>query len=162
MRPFTSRCTIDAPRERVFDYLIDIANHAEFTDGFLEEFRLERLESRGIGAAARFRVRLLPRVWAEAVITAAEPPHLIALDGRAGREGRVATRIEYRLTPADHEMTRVEVAFSTEPATATDRFLEGLGARARLRRDWRRALVRLKRILEEGEPSSRAVRVASG
>ena len=51
VRPLTVTCVIDRPRERVFDYLADIANHAEFTDHFMREFRLERLPSRGRGAA---------------------------------------------------------------------------------------------------------------
>ena len=45
MRPIAVSRTIDAPRERVFDYLSDIANHAEFSDHYLSDFRLERLDS---------------------------------------------------------------------------------------------------------------------
>lgn len=162
MRPVTLRCTIDAPRERVFDYLLDLANYPEFTDHFLEEFRLERMESKGVGAAARFRVRPVPSVWAEAVIVQADPPHLIVLEGRQGRLGRVPTRTEFRLTRADHEMTRVELVFSSEPAAPVDRLREALAVRPRLRRQWRNALGRLKKVLEEGEPSAHAVRVAAG
>jgi uncharacterized protein YndB with AHSA1/START domain len=40
MRRITCSVTIDAPRERVFDYLSDIANHAEFSDHYLKDFRL--------------------------------------------------------------------------------------------------------------------------
>jgi uncharacterized protein YndB with AHSA1/START domain len=152
VRPVTLRCTIDAPRERVFDYLLDLANYAEFTEHFLEEFRLERMESKGVGAAARFRVRSVPPVWAEAVIVQADPPHRIVLEGRQGRLGRVPTRTEFRLTGTDHGMTLVELAFSSEPAAPVDRLREALGARPWLRRQWRKALGRLKKVLEEGEP----------
>jgi uncharacterized protein YndB with AHSA1/START domain len=158
----TLRCTIDAPRERVFDYLLDLANYPEFMDHFLEEFRLERMDSKGVGAAARFRVRSVPPVWAEAVVAQADPPHRILLEGRQGRLGRVPTRTEFRLTGTDHGMTRLELTFSSDPAAPGDRLREALGARPRLRRQWRKALGRLKKVLEEGEPSAHAVRVAAG
>jgi uncharacterized protein YndB with AHSA1/START domain len=162
MRPVTLRCTIDAPRERVFDYLLDLANYPEFTNHFLEEFRLERMDSKGVGAAARFRVRSIPSAWAEAVIVQADPPHRIVLEGRQGRLGRVPTRTEFRLTGTDHGMTRLELTFSSEPAASVDRLREALGARPWLRRQWRKALGRLKKVLEEGEPSAHPVLVAAG
>ncbi len=56
MDPVSSSITIGRPREEVFDYLADIANHPEFTDHFLTEWRLTRVDSYGRGAGARFRV----------------------------------------------------------------------------------------------------------
>ena len=56
MEPFTVTTTMARPREEVFDYLADIANHAEFTDHFLKDFHLTREESYGRGAGARFSV----------------------------------------------------------------------------------------------------------
>ena len=56
-----------------------------------------------------------------------ESPHLLVLEGRTGRIGRTRTRAEYRLTPADHGMTRVEYRFETEPGTPFDRLKESLG-----------------------------------
>ena len=50
--PIAVSRTIDAPRERVFEYLSNIANHAEFSDHYLHDFRLERLDSSGLGASA--------------------------------------------------------------------------------------------------------------
>ena len=43
--PSPSAVTIDRPREEVFDYLADIANHPEFTDHYLKDWRLTREES---------------------------------------------------------------------------------------------------------------------
>jgi uncharacterized protein YndB with AHSA1/START domain len=168
MRPTTVTSTIDAPRERVFDYLADIANHAEFTDHFMKDFRLERIDSRGVGAAARFRLSsslssmIGLDVWAELVITELERPHRIAMDGRAGRIGRVPVAATYRLIGEDPGMTRVELTLSTEPVAAADRLRELLGGRLWLTHQCRRALRRLKVILEQGEPSAHAVRVAAG
>jgi hypothetical protein len=148
---------IDAPRERVFDYLADIANHAEFTDHFMKDFRLERLEPRGVGAAARFRLtapvlsHLGLDVWTELVMAELESPHRIQLNGRAGRIGRVAVDVAYRLTQEDPGMTGVELTFASNPTAPPDRLREMLGGRLWLMLQCRRALKRLKLILEEGD-----------
>jgi uncharacterized protein YndB with AHSA1/START domain len=168
MRPVTATSIVDAPRETVFDYLADIANHVEFTDHFLKDFRLERLDSRGVGAAARFRVwcplssPLGLDVWAEIVFTEVERPYRIVIDGGAGRLGRIKVGAVYKLTNHDQGMTRVELTLWTEPATKSDRFRELLGGRYWVKHGSRRALRRLKSILEEGEPSVHAVQVAPG
>ena len=39
--------TISKPREEVFEYLADIANHPEFTDHYLVDWRLTREGSYG-------------------------------------------------------------------------------------------------------------------
>ena len=53
--PVTSTITIGRPREEVFDYLADIANHPEFSDHYLKDWHLTRVDSVGHGAGARFR-----------------------------------------------------------------------------------------------------------
>ena len=80
----------------------------------------------------------------------------------AGRIGRIRTRTAYRLTGHDQDMTKVELTYSTEPATPVDRLKEALGMRPWLRAKWARALRRLGQVLEQGEPSSRAAGVAAG
>jgi uncharacterized protein YndB with AHSA1/START domain len=168
MRQTAVTNVIDAPRELVFDYLADIANHAEFTDHFVKDFRLERLESRGVGAAARFRLTspvLSPLgldVWTELVVAELERPHRIQLNGRAGRIGRVAVDVVYRLTLEDPGMTRVDLVLTSNPTAAPDRLREMLGGRLWLTFQCRRALKRLKLILEQGQPSTHAVGVAAG
>jgi uncharacterized protein YndB with AHSA1/START domain len=163
MRPIFVSRIVDVPRERVFTYLSDVANHAEFSDHYLSDFRLERLESRGLGAAARWRMDFpLARMWGDATITALDPPHLIVLEGRSGRLGRIKTRGEYRLVDAGDDMTRVEYRFETESHHPVDRLKEALGMRGWLRRKARTALARMARVLEEGVPSAHAVRPAAG
>jgi uncharacterized protein YndB with AHSA1/START domain len=161
MRPVRVSVTIDTPRERVFDYLSDVANHVEFSDHYLKDFRLERLQSRGVGASTSFRVGRRSQ-WAEAVITTLEPPYRIELTGQTGRLGRIKTNAAYTLTPHGHDMTRVEYVFSTEPATRLDALKESLGGRSWVRRQSRRALRRLATLLEEGRHSAGAARVAAG
>jgi uncharacterized protein YndB with AHSA1/START domain len=163
MRPIMVSRTVDAPRERVFDYLTDIANHAEFSDHYLSEYRLGRLDSTGLGASASWRMDFpLARRWGDAAITEIDPPHRIVLEGRSGRIGRIPMRAEYVLVPIDHGMTRVEYRFETSPHNPVDRFKEALGMRSWVRWKARTALARMARVLEEGVPSAHAVRPAAG
>ncbi len=57
MHPLTVSIVVSAPREQVFEYLQDIANHAEFTDHYMVDWHLTRIDSVGEGAGARFRVK---------------------------------------------------------------------------------------------------------
>jgi uncharacterized protein YndB with AHSA1/START domain len=162
MRPFSSSVTIDAPREQVFDYLADIANHIEFSDHYLKDFRLERLDSSGVGAAASFRIAFGSSLWGEIVIAELERPYRIVLEGQTGRIGRVKTRAVYTLTPHGQDMTQLEYEVSSTPGTRTDELRTALGGRAWLKLQSRKALRRLARVLEEGRPRTHATRVASG
>jgi uncharacterized protein YndB with AHSA1/START domain len=162
MRPVTVTATIDAPRERVFDYLSDIANHVEFSDHYLKDFRLDRLASRGLGAAASFRIGSRGARWGEVVISGLERPYRIQLDGQTGRRGRIKTSATYALTPHGHDMTKVEYTISTTPATRLDSMREALGCRSSTKRKSRRALRRMASLLEEGRASAHAVRAAAG
>ena len=57
MEPVTLSTTIAKPREEVFEYLADVANHAEFSDHCMVDWHLTREDSYGRGAGARFRVK---------------------------------------------------------------------------------------------------------
>ena len=59
--PSRSTTTIARPREEVFEYLADVANHAEFSDHCLVDWHLTREDSYGRGAGARFRVEVALR-----------------------------------------------------------------------------------------------------
>ena len=67
MGPVSATTAIDAPRARVHQLIGELAIRPAITDHFIDEFRLERLESRGVGAAARFRIRKRG-LWIEMVI----------------------------------------------------------------------------------------------
>ena len=47
MDPFVTDTTIARPREEVYEYLADIANHAEFSDHFRKDWRLTREDTDG-------------------------------------------------------------------------------------------------------------------
>jgi uncharacterized protein YndB with AHSA1/START domain len=160
--PVTVTATVARPREEVFEYLADIANHAEFTDHFLKDFRLTREQSYGRGAGARYRVNMpLNRFpWADTTIVEFDPPYRLVEQGRAGKYNRIKVSTEYRLLEGAGDTTRVELTSETEPALVTDRLLEKLGARGWLRRQNRRALRRLRSILEDNELRGRRATLA--
>jgi uncharacterized protein YndB with AHSA1/START domain len=144
---------VSAPREQVFDYLQDIANHPQFTDHYLVDWRLTRIDSVGKGAGARFRVKAPGNrfSWGDATFAEVERPHRIVEVGRTGKDNRIRTRGVYDLAPAPADSTRVRFTLQTVPATLTDRLMDGLGGRAWLKRKNRRALRRLREILERGD-----------
>lgn len=164
MDPVTASTVVSAPREQVFDYLQDIANHSQFTDHFLVDWHLTRIDSVGRGAGARFRVKAtLNRFsWADVTFIEVQRPYRIVAAGRTGKNNRIRMLCVYELTPATAASTRVQLTLETEPATPSDRLLEGFGARRRQRRRYARALRRLRSILEQGEGAGQRVTVAAG
>jgi len=161
--PVTVSVAIARPREEVFDYLADLANHAEFTDHYLVDWHLTREDSRGLGAGARFRVKAPGRFnWGEVTFVEVEAPYRIAEAGTGGKYNRIRSHGEYRLTSLSAGVTQVAFTLETEPANLADRLLESLGARWWLARQNRRALRRLRGILEhQGGRRGKRVTVAA-
>jgi uncharacterized protein YndB with AHSA1/START domain len=159
--PVTSSITIGRPREEVFDYLADIANHPEFSDHYLTDWHLTRVDSVGRGAGARFRYDApFQRFgWGDMTFVEVERPFRIVAVGRGGKFNRNKTFSTWTLTPDGHA-TRLEHMTETEPALLTDRIMEGLGLRRWYRRGGRKALKRLQAILEENEDRGARATVA--
>jgi len=149
--PVTNSITIGRPREDVFDYLADIANHPEFSDHYLKDWRLTRVDSVGQGAGARFRLDApFQRFgWADMTFIEVERPYRIAAAGRGGKFNRNKTYTTWTLSPSGGG-TRVDYSTETEPKLRTDRIMEAFGLRRLFRRGSRKALSRLQSILEEG------------
>jgi uncharacterized protein YndB with AHSA1/START domain len=162
MDPIRAETTIDLPRERVFELIADLANRPAFCDHFQLDFRLERLQSRGVGAGARFRVEA-PRfaIWMETVIDELDPPYRLYEQGRGGRWDRIPIFTVWELVAGGGERSEVAVTFWTEPTHPLDRARERLGARRWYRRQWEGALRRLRELAEAGAPLER-VAVAGG
>ena len=162
MNPVTSSITIGRPREEVFAYLADIANHPEFCDHYLTDWHLTRENSVGRGAGARFRVQVPANRfdWADLTLSELEEPHRIVERGRVGKYNRVRVLAEYTLDSADGDSTEVHLTTETEPATLADRLVESFGARSWLKRKQSRALRRLRAILEKGEQRGRRATIA--
>lgn len=161
MEPLTLSTTIAKPREEVFEYLADIANHPEFLDHFVEEWRLTRVDSYGRGAGARFRVNAPRRrfAWADVTFVEVEPPRRIVALGRGGKFNRMGTYMEWILEPAPGG-TEVRVSFETEPTMLSDRLFDPLGPRGWFKRKLSKGVRRLRSILEENEGRGRRATVA--
>jgi uncharacterized protein YndB with AHSA1/START domain len=164
MDPMTVSILIDAPRERVFEYLQDIANHSEFTDHYLRDWHLTRENSVGRGAGARFRVAAPGNrfSWGDVTFTEVVPPHRIVEVGRGGKYNRIHTLGVYELAPGAGGTTRVQFTLRSQPGALSDRLMESFGARGWLRRKNMKALRRLRSIIETGEGRGRRVTVAGG
>ena len=161
--PFTVSTTIDKPREQVFEYLADIANHAEFTDHYLVDWHLTRVDSYGTGAGARFRIKapLTP------LLVGRHDPRRApaAIPDRRARAGRQVQPVRmlgtYTLSAGPGGTTKVEYSLETVPAMLSDRLMEAFGGRRWNRRQAARAMRRLRTILEEDRGRGRRASVAA-
>ena len=151
MDPLIIEVTIARPREEIFEYLADIANHAEFTDHFMVDWRLTREDTYGRGAGARYRMKApfnrFP--WADATIVEVIPERRIVEVGRTGKFNRIRTIGVYELEPVSATSTRVRFTLETEPKMLSDKLLESFGARGWMKRKLGKAMRRLRSILEE-------------
>jgi uncharacterized protein YndB with AHSA1/START domain len=163
MGPVSAEIEIDAPRERVFATIADLAHRPRFTDHLLSGFHLTRLDSRGIGAGARFCVALpLRSVWMDTVITELEEPYKIVERGRGGRNNRIPTTLVWELAEGPGLLTSVRVSHWTEPSNPIDRAVEILAANSIFElRGWHEALRRLRELIE-AEKAAAPLAVAGG
>lgn len=154
MRPVSADIAIDAPRERVFELLSDLSVRPSFTDHFITEYHLLRIEPAGVGAGARFRCEHAG--WLDSVIAEVEAPHRLVERGRGGRLNRVPNVTEWLLkdTPGTAGC-EVKVTFWTEPVHPFDRLRDMRISERRMGRGWHRALQRLRDLAEGGEPAAR-------
>ncbi|MEJ7798469.1 MAG: SRPBCC family protein [Solirubrobacteraceae bacterium] len=165
MEAVTLTKTIARPREEVFEYLADVANHAEFTDHCMVDWHLTREDSYGLGAGARFRTKSRFDRFSYGDLTLAEchQPERIVATGRAGRFNRVRTRSEWKLDTDDQGGTVVEFTTESTPATFSDHKMEQLlRVRSSTTRCHRRALERLRSILEADEQRGTRTSLSGG
>jgi uncharacterized protein YndB with AHSA1/START domain len=162
--PFTVSSTISKPREEVFEYLADIANHPEFTDHYLVDWRLTRENSYGTGAGARFRMKapLSRFAWGDMTFYEVEPPYRIVERGRGGKFNRIKMLGTYELSPGPAGSTRVEYTLETVPVMLSDKLLEAFVGGRWTRRQTTKAIRRLRTILEEDRDRGKRASIAGG
>jgi uncharacterized protein YndB with AHSA1/START domain len=153
MRPVTAKITIDAPREQVFEIISDLAYRPAFCDHFAKEFRLQRLDSKGVGAAARFRAeaKRFP-IWMETVIAEVDAPHRLIEEGKGARWDRMKIGTAWELVEGPGSTTEVAVTFWADAESHSDVAKSKLGASRWYEKQWKKALKRLRDKLEAGEP----------
>jgi uncharacterized protein YndB with AHSA1/START domain len=159
--PVKSTITIGRPREEVFDYLADVANHPEFSDHYLKDWHLTRVDSVGRGAGARYRYDApFQRFgWADMTFIEVDRPFRIVAAGRGGKFNRNKTYTTWTLRPSG-DGTSVEHTTEIEPKLPTDRLMEAFGLRRWFSRGGRKALQRLQSILEEDYDRGKRATVA--
>jgi len=165
MEPISLSTTIAKPREEVFEYLADVANHAEFTDHCMVDWHLTREDSYGAGAGARFRVKSRFDRFSYGDITLAEltAPERIVATGRGGRFNRIHSRSTWTLEETAPAQTKVTFKTQSTPVLRSDEIMEKLlRVRTSMTRCHKRALERLRSILETGEGRGEHITVAGG
>jgi hypothetical protein len=159
MGPVNAEVAIDVPREVAFDFVADLANRPAFTDHFVSDFHLLRVESSGVGAGARFRFFAPPQaIWMDTTIVELERTQRISERGTGGRWNRIPSATEWELIAGPGPLTTVRVTYWTEPGNSLDRLKEVIGgASIWYGRDWAKALRRLRDLLEskgrDGRPA---------
>jgi uncharacterized protein YndB with AHSA1/START domain len=162
MDAVTTSVIIDAPRERVFAYLEDLANHPQFTDHYLVDWRLTREDSVGTGAGARFRIAAPGNRfgWGDVTFAEVEAPRRIVEVGRSGKANRIRTLGVYELVEGMHGTTRVQFTLQTDSPVLSDKIADVLGGRAWVKRQNAKAMRRLRDAIERGVGAGRRVTVA--
>jgi uncharacterized protein YndB with AHSA1/START domain len=163
MGPLRAETEIDVPREQVFETLTDLSRRPEFTDHFLSDFHLTRIEATGAGAGAPVRIHApLRKVWMDTMVVELDAPFRIVERGQGGRVNRIPSHTVWELTEGPGSLTSVKLSFWTEPGHL-DRGLELLSAGSIWQeRGWREALKRLRDGLESGDLGGNRIAVAGG
>ena len=110
MGPISAEVEVDAPREAAFELISDLARRPNYTDHFLTGFHLTRIDARGIGAGARFRVSApLRSPWEDTTIVELEPPFKIVERGAGGRSNRIPPHTVWEIAPGRSSMPILRV-----------------------------------------------------
>jgi hypothetical protein len=161
MGPVYAEIEIDAPREQICDYLMDIATRPILFGDAIRDFRLLRLESTGVGAGARFRFKRRS-TWIDTTITAVDHPRRISERGSGGHFNRGRNGFEWEIAESASGVSSVRLSYWTEPrgfARLTDRLTGGAGW---YRRRLKHGLDRLRDRIETDRTGSDPIPVAGG
>jgi polyketide cyclase/dehydrase/lipid transport protein len=141
MHPITVSIDVPQPREDVYAYLDVLANHQQFTDHMMRNWRLEGPE-RGLGARARVDAVIGGRTDPiEIEVIEAEPPRRNA-ERNVGAGGRRVATGTYTLDELPGGSTRVTFQYAWLQAPLSERLLAPLVSRI-MRRELTTAMERL-------------------
>jgi uncharacterized protein YndB with AHSA1/START domain len=161
MGPVYAEIEIDAPREMIFEYLLDISTRPVVFGDSIADFRLLRLDPHGVGAGARFRFKRRS-AWADTTITSVESPRRISERGASGRLNRNPTGTEWEIAESGSGVSIVRLTYWTEPNgiyKLTDRMAGGAGWYGR---QLRHAVKRLRDVIEAERTETDEIPVAGG
>lgn len=160
MGPVSAEAEIDASREAIFEYLLDVASRPVIFGPDMQEFRLFDLDSEGLGAGYRFRFRR--GAWVGMTLVSSERPIRVSERGETGRGNRTPAGFEWELSETVAGLSLVRVSYWTEvtgPAAAVDRITGHAGRHERV---LKAALGRLRDQVEEGSEEVGSIAVAGG
>ena len=159
MGPISAEVEVDAPREAAFELISDLARRPNYTDHFLTGFHLTRIDARGIGAGARFRVE---RATALALGGHDDRRARGAVQDRrarrsGGRSNRIPTHTVWEFEPGRSGMTILRVTHWTTPKEPVDKLVESLSFGARFQqKGWKKALNGFATSLRKADPEASA------
>ena len=160
MGPVSAEAEIDAPRQVIFDYLMDVESRPVLFGSDMEHFRLLDLDPEGEGAGYRFRFKR--GKWVGMTVESSERPIRISERGETGRGNRTPAGFEWELSETPAGLSQVRLSHWTEvmgAAAALDRIT---GHSGRYTRILRAALGRLRTQVESGEEQVDRLTVAGG
>jgi uncharacterized protein YndB with AHSA1/START domain len=161
MGPLYAEIEIDAPREVIYEYLLDITTRPKIFGDSISNFRLLRLDPRGLGAGARFAFRRR-KAWVDTSITALDPPRRISERGWTGRLNRNATGTEWELAEEANGVSLVRLSYWVEPHGVYRHFHRLTGGSRWYTRQLRHAVRRLRDMVEAERMESDRITVAGG
>lgn len=161
MGPVYAEIDIDAPREMIFEYLMDMATRPALYGSSISNFRLLRLESRGIGAGARFQFRRRG-AWADSSITATDSPNRISERGVTGNLNRTITGTEWEIAESASGVSTVRLSYWTQPTGWAKLFDRLTGGSRWYRRMVRRTAAELRTRIEAERTATGEIGVAGG
>ncbi|MCB0869729.1 MAG: SRPBCC family protein [Solirubrobacterales bacterium] len=161
MGPVYAELDIDAPREEIFEYLMDFDSRPYLYGDSVRNFRLLRLDSRGVGAGARWQFKR-KKAWADSAIVAADPPRRISERGATGSYNKNLTGTEWEMEETSTGVTRVRITFWIVPSGFSKVHNRLTGGARWHRRRLAKAGQRLRDAVESGRAEKVEVPVAGG
>jgi hypothetical protein len=161
MGPVYAETEIDAPREMIYEYLLDIGTRPVLFGDSISDFRLLRLDSHGIGAGARFKFKRRS-AWNDTTITSTEAPRRVSERGATGRLNRNRTGFEWEIGEAANGVSVVRLSYWIDPHGFYRHFHRLTGGSRWYTRQLRHALKRLREQVEAERMESERIAVAGG
>lgn len=159
MGPISQEIEIDASREQVFSFLLDLSLRPGWMGKLASDYRLERVDPRGIGAGARFRPGGPGVEYMDTTVVSAEDPEKIVERGEGGLRNKATVNTVWELIPQASGVTTVRVTFWTEQHLRLGKLSE-FGRSGWWKRRWRSALRGLRDAVESGQIEAVPVGVA--
>jgi hypothetical protein len=145
MKPVTVSTTVARSIQEVYEFLDVLANHEQFLDHFLIEWKFSGPES-GVGAKAEAKANTIgSQDWTDFEVVEGEPPTRIVEEG-VGNGGKRHTRGTYRLEELPDGGTKVHFELEWLEASKAERLIPPM-SRAFVRRVNAKAMRRLAKQL---------------